>query len=65
MKYTSIKVGNKFIKPEDPNIVWVVKQVIKRPGLPPHAELKAQGYLSWTVILPQNALANYHLHHRS
>ncbi len=45
MKPTSIKVGDKFIKPKVPQIVWVVEQFVDFPGLPPHAELRVQGNL--------------------
>jgi len=64
MKSTSIKVGDKFIKPEVPEIIWVVKRLINLPGLPPHAELRAKGYLNRMVMMSQEALANHRLYHR-
>ncbi len=64
MKSTSIKVGDKFIKPEVPNTVWVVTQLVDLPRLPPHAELKVQGHFSRMMLMSQEALADHRLYHR-
>ena len=64
MNSTSIKVGDKFIKPELPDIIWVVTRLVNLPGLPPHAELKAQGYLKRMVTMSREALADHRLYHR-
>ena len=64
MKSTPIKVGDKFIKPEAPNIVWVVEQLVDLPGLPPHARLRVQGYLNRRMMMSQEALADHRLFHR-
>ncbi len=64
MKPTSIKVGDKFMKPKVPNIVWIVNRLVNLPGLPPHAELRARGYLNRMVMMSQEALADHRLYHR-
>ena len=64
MKSTSIKVGDKFIKTEVPNTVWVVTQLVDLSGLPPHAELKVQGRFSRMMLMSQEALADHRLFHR-
>ncbi len=64
MKPTSIKVGDKFIKPAVPNIVWVVNRLVDLPGLPPHAELSVQGNLNRRMMMSQEALSDRHLYHR-
>ena len=64
MKSKTFNVGEKFIKLGDPNTVWVVRQVKEFPGLPPHAELKAQGYRNRMMLMSQEALANPRMYHR-
>ncbi len=64
MKPTSIKVGDKFIKPNDPKTVWVVRGLVDLPDLPPHAELKAQGYLNRMTMMSLAALADQNLYRR-
>ena len=66
MKPTSIKVGDKFIKPAVPNIVWVVIRLVDLPGLPPHAELRVQGYLKrpQKIIMSLSALTDLRTFHR-
>lgn len=64
MKSTSIKVGDKFIKPEVPNIVWVVEQLVDLPALPPHAELRVQGDFNRRMTMSQEALTDHRLFHR-
>ncbi len=66
MKPKSIKVGDKFIKPEVPNIVWVVTQLVDLPRLPPHAELRVQGNLlrPQKMIMSLGALTDPRTFHR-
>ncbi len=64
MNSTSIKVGDKFIKPELPDIIWVVKRLVNLPGLPPHAELRVQGHFNRMMMMSREALADRHLYHR-
>ena len=64
MKSTSIKVGDKFIKPEVPKIVWFVERLVDFPALPPHAELRVQGHFNRTMLMSQEALADHRLFHR-
>ncbi len=64
MKSTSIKVGDKFIKPEVPNMVWVVIRLMEIPGMLPHAELKVQGHLRGSMTLSLEALTDQNLYRR-
>ncbi len=66
MKPTSIQVGDKFIKPKVPNIVWIVNRLVNLPGLPPHAELRVQGYLKrpQKMIMSLGALTDPRTFHR-
>ena len=64
MKSPSIEVSDKFIKPEVPDIVWVVKRLVDLPGLPPHAELRVQGNPNRMMMMSQEALADHRLFHR-
>ncbi len=64
MKSTSIKVGDKFIKPEVPNMVWVVKQFVKIPDMPPHAKLIVQGRLRGSMTISLDALTDQSLYRR-
>ena len=64
MKPISIKVGDKFIKPEVPNIVWIVTQLVDIPGLPLHAEMRVKGHLNQTMTMSQVALDDPRLFHR-
>ena len=64
MKSTSIKVGDKFIKPEVPNMVWVVMRLKEIPGMLPHAELKVQGHLRGEMTLSLEALTDQNLYRR-
>ncbi len=45
MEKPTIGVGDRFVKPEDPETVWVVQRLIDLQGLPMHAELKALRYV--------------------
>lgn len=64
MKSASIKVGDKFTKAEDPETVWVVNRLVDPPGVPPHAELKAHGFLNRMMMLSQEALTDHRLYQR-
>ena len=64
MKSTSIKVGDKFIKPEVPNMVWVVNRLVEIPGMPPHAKLIVQGRLNQSMMLSLEALTDQNLYRR-
>ena len=66
MKPKSIKVGDKFIKPKVPNIVWIVNRLVNLPGLPPHAELKVQGNLErpQKMMMSLGALTDPRMFHR-
>ena len=64
MKSKSINVGDKFLKQGDPKTVWVVEQLVDLPGLPLHAELKAQGYRNRMITMSQVALTDDRLFHR-
>ena len=64
MKSKSINVGDMFLKQGDPKTVWVVEQLVDLPGLPLHAELKAQGYRNRKITMSQEALTDDHLFHR-
>jgi len=64
MKSPFIKVGDKFIKPEVPKIVWFVERLVDFPALPPHAELRVQGHLSRIMLMSQDALIDHRLFHR-
>ena len=64
MKSKSINVGDMFLKQGDPKTVWVVEQLVDLPGLPLHAELKAQGYRNRMITMSQVALTDDHLFHR-
>ena len=66
MKPTSIKVGDKFIKPKVPNIVWIVNRLVNLPGLPPHAELRVQGNLKrpQKMMMSLVALTDPRMFHR-
>jgi hypothetical protein len=61
MKPTYIKVGDKFIKPNDTNTVWVVKRPVNQLGIPPHAELHDQKYLNRMMTMSLYALADQNL----
>jgi len=64
MKSTSIKVGDKFIKPEVPKMVWVVNRLVEIPGMPPHAKLIVQGRLNQSMTLSLDALTDQILYRR-
>ena len=64
MKSKSINVGDMFLKQGDPKTVWVVEQLVDLPGLPLHAELKAQGYRNRKITMSQEVLTDDHLFHR-
>ena len=64
MKPMSIKVGDKFIKPKVPNIVWVVNRLLDLPNLPPHVELSVQGQHKRKMMMSQDALVDPSLFHR-
>ena len=64
MKSKSINVGDMFLKQGDPKTVWVVEQLVDLPGLPLHAELKAQGYLKRMTMMSLAALADQNLYRR-
>ena len=64
MKSKSINVGDMFLKQGDPKTVWVVEQLVDFPGLPLHAELKAQGYRNRKITMSQEALTDDRLFHR-
>ncbi len=64
MKSPSIEIGDKFIKPEVPDIVWVVERLVDLSGLPPHAELRVQGNPNRMMMMSQEALSDHHLFHR-
>ncbi len=64
MKSKSINVGDMFLKQGDPKTVWVVEQLVDLPGLPLHAELKAQGYRNRMTLMSQEALDNHRMYHR-
>jgi len=64
MKSTSIKVGDKFIKPKVPRTVWVVTQLVDLQGLPPHAELRVTGHFNRMMTMSQDALIDHRLFHR-
>ncbi len=66
MKPTSINVGDKFIKPAVPKTVWVVNRLVNLPGLPPHAELRVQGYLKrpQKMMMSLGALTDPRMFHR-
>ncbi len=64
MKPILIKIGDKFINPEVPKIVWVVEQLVDLPGLPPHAELSVQGQHKRKMMMSQDALTDLRLFHR-
>ena len=58
MKLTSIKAGDKFIKPGVPNIVWVVNRLVDLPNLPPHAELSVKGQHKRKMMMSEDALTD-------
>ncbi len=64
MNSISIKVGDKFIKPEVPDIVWVVNRLVDLPNLPPHAELSVKGQHKRKMMMSQDALIDHRLFHR-
>ena len=64
MKSTSIKVGDKFIKPEVPNMVWIVTQIVEIKGMPPHAKLIVQGHLRGSMTISLDALTDQNLYRR-
>ncbi len=64
MKSTSIKVGDKFIKPEVPHMVWIVTQIVEIKGVPPHAKLIFQGHLNQSMTLSLDALTDQNLYRR-
>ncbi len=64
MKSKSINVGDMFLKQGDPKTVWVVEQLVDLPGLPLHAELKAQGYRNRMITMSLEALTDDRLFHR-
>jgi len=64
MKSKSINVGDMFLKQGDPKTVWVVEQLVDLPGLPLHAELKAQGYRTRMITMSQEVLTDHRLFHR-
>ena len=64
MKPTSIKVGDKFIKPEVPHMVWVVTQIVEIKGMLPHAKLIVRGHLRGSMTLSLEALTDQNLYRR-
>ncbi len=64
MKLTSIKAGDKFIKPEVPHMVWIVTQIVEIKGTLPHAKLIVQGHLRGSMTLSLEALTDQNLYRR-
>ena len=64
MKPRSIKIGDKFIKPEVSDIVWVVERLVYLPGLPPHARMRVLADYDRMMLMSQEALIDRHLFHR-
>lgn len=64
MEKPTIGVGDRFVKLEDPETVWVVQRLIDPQGLPMHAELKALRYLKRKVMISVSALMDRNFYRR-
>ncbi len=64
MEKSTIGIGDRFVKPEDPASVWVVQRLVDLPGLPQHAELKAIRYLNRNIMISVSALMDRKLYRR-
>ncbi|HEB79047.1 MAG TPA: hypothetical protein ENI79_01040 [Rhodospirillales bacterium] len=60
----SVEIGDRFVKPEDTVTTWIVQKIISLPGLPIHAELKAQGNIDRRMLLSISALKDRSLYQK-
>ena len=56
-----IKIGDSFIKTENPGTVWVVRKFVDYPELPRHVELKPEGDINRKITLSVSALMDRNL----
>lgn len=54
----NIKQGERYVRPEAPEIVWVVDRLVEIPGLPMHARLVAEKRRRQTMTMSEVALRN-------
>jgi hypothetical protein len=57
----SIKCGDKFVRPESPEIVWNVERIVDMPGLPQHAEIASYGLSTKKMLLSEKALLDHRM----
>ncbi len=57
-----IKQGERYIRPEAPEIVWVIDRLVEIPGLPIHAKLVVEKRRHQTMTMSEVALRNKDLY---
>jgi len=61
---TKLKRGERYSRPEDPDTVWIIDQLIRLPGLPMHAKLIVEDRRRKMMTLSEVALRNSKLYQR-
>ena len=54
----AIKQGERYIRPEAPEIVWVIDRLVEIPGLPGDARLVSEKRRRQTMTMSEVALVN-------
>ncbi len=52
----SIQPGDRFVKTEDPSVVWVVERLLNLPDLPPHLHISPEGQSKRILTFSVSAL---------
>ncbi len=60
----SIEQGDKFIKVDDPRIIWIVERTIDVPHSVPHVQLVREGQRNRRITLSKAVLLDGKLHKR-
>ncbi len=59
-----IMLGERFIRPEAPDTVWVIENLVKLPGLPTHAKLVAENRPYKMMTISEVALRDQKFYHK-
>lgn len=51
-----IKCGERYVRPEDPETVWIIDRLVELPGLPTHGRLISEKRRNKTMTLSEVAL---------
>lgn len=57
-----VNPGDKFVKVDDPGLVWTVSRIVRLPNLPQHAELVGRTVKTRKVLVSTAALRDRRLY---